>query len=613
MANYHEGFECVNCGSRECVSDGTYDRCRFCGTKFKRRAYGDDDEWNLRKARIERESANFDESLRVYNRIIEKTDAEAVLESAYWGRFLCEQYVIFYNGDDDSLIPSFWNINDRPCVQSPDYQKAMEYAANSGNAEVYAYMTDLIEEYKEKYRQVKRDMPNGAQIFICFKSGESNKLAQTIYNRLCKKYEVFYSEESLLTISQNDYEPYIYHSLVTARVMLLLCSSREDMESKWVYNEWSRFLKFCRRTNKIIIPIFLDGFQISTLPESLGRCEGLKEDAALISSLNERLQRIFSDGNTSDTAQRESRLQAEREAEEKRAKEKLEKQERREYAKRARLEKRNARRSYRAQQKAKGRATWMKLKRNSLGINVPAVLSVLIAAVVCAVWIPPARHWIIVAAIAAAYGFLWFRIRSRLEISFVLMLVLNLVLGIACIPMYSGSEVLRTYTVGFSIAIFITSLISIVMCIKEDPYEDGEKRVAVFSFIEGLILLSVSVGMYFDMNTRMTVIGCGVALAFVAIPFFVYITEEYAWIVGTVLSVLCGVVSIWFFLLTYPYAICALCMMIGVVVQFVLHLIVLHMMENSVDDELTVFSIVGIIISVIMLAIALGVFFGKMP
>ena len=288
-------FQCPTCSSSEGVKEGTQIKCAFCGNRYRASFMDDPLFVNLQYAVNERQEAKFDLARRRYDKMIRENPEGASLEEVYWGRFLCEQYVIFYQNDLDEAIPSFWEINREHYSRSQSYQKAMEYGEASGNAENYERLAELIEVYKTKYAKVKKEFPNGSQIFICFKdSGTTDRnLGYEIYNRFSRDYEVFFSPQSLNTITGNDYEPYIYHALKTAKVLLVLCSSRDALESKWVHNEWWRFYNFSRGTDKTIIPIFRNEFEPSMLPQELKNCQGHAENVHLIATLGERFAAIF--------------------------------------------------------------------------------------------------------------------------------------------------------------------------------------------------------------------------------------------------------------------------------------------------------------------------------
>ena len=288
-------FQCPSCGSTEGLEYNNYVRCKCCGNKYRRDLKDEPIYADLSYAVNERQEADFDKARRRYDALISKYKTGPGMEEAYWGRFLCEQYVIFYQNDIGDSIPSFWNINEEPCVRSESYKKAIQYGEKSGNLENYERLAEQIEEYKSKYRRVKKEFPEGSQVFICFKDSgtDDSNVGYQIYHSFAGRYNVFFSRESLNNIRGNDYEPYIYHALTTAKVLIVLCSSRESLESKWVHNEWWRFWKFSKGTDKTIIPVCRKGFSPSQLPDELRNCQAHSEDISLISVLTNRLDTIL--------------------------------------------------------------------------------------------------------------------------------------------------------------------------------------------------------------------------------------------------------------------------------------------------------------------------------
>ena len=295
MGNSETTFLCPTCGSTQGVESGNHVKCSFCGNQYRKKLQNEPVYADLAYAVNERQEADFDKARRRYDALIDKYKTGSGMEEAYWGRFLCEQYVIFYHNDRGEAVPSFWNINNEPCHKSSNYQRALKFAEYSGNRENYENLANLIEEYKEKYRRIKKEFPQGSDIFICFKDAGTDdaNLGYKIYNKFAGKYHIFFSRESLNNISGNDYEPYIYHALTTAKIMIVLCSDRDRLESKWVHNEWWRFWKFSQTKEKTIIPVLRENFDAARLPTELGNCQAHKEDVDLLSVLSEHIDAIL--------------------------------------------------------------------------------------------------------------------------------------------------------------------------------------------------------------------------------------------------------------------------------------------------------------------------------
>ena len=78
---------------------------------------------------------------------------------------------------------------------------------------------------------------------------------------------MFFSRITLEDKIGTEYEPYIYAALYSSKVMLTICSSKENIEAVWVKNEWSRFLGFRQNDNsKTLLPLYF-GMDKAELPE----------------------------------------------------------------------------------------------------------------------------------------------------------------------------------------------------------------------------------------------------------------------------------------------------------------------------------------------------------
>ncbi|MCD7735864.1 MAG: toll/interleukin-1 receptor domain-containing protein, partial [Lachnospiraceae bacterium] len=110
-----------------------------------------------------------------------------------------------------------------------------------------------------------------------------------------KGYHVFYSRVSLLKHSGENYEPYIFAALNSARVMLLLGSCTENISSVWVKNEWQRYLKLCENTpnERHIIPVIRDMLP-EELPAQLNRLESISvENTTWLVNLENTLEKFI--------------------------------------------------------------------------------------------------------------------------------------------------------------------------------------------------------------------------------------------------------------------------------------------------------------------------------
>ena len=78
-----------------------------------------------------------------------------------------------------------------------------------------------------------------------------------------KNYKVFFSEKTLENRIGSEYEPIIFKALHTAKIFILVGTSKENVDSAWVRNEWARFIDRIRNNEEglnsaCFIPVFKD-------------------------------------------------------------------------------------------------------------------------------------------------------------------------------------------------------------------------------------------------------------------------------------------------------------------------------------------------------------------
>lgn len=114
-------------------------------------------------------------------------------------------------------------------------------------------------------------------VFICYKETDENgqrthdsQWAQDVYYGLTEQgYKVFFSRISLEDKLGQQYEPYIFAALNSARVMVVIGSKPEHFNAVWVKNEWSRYLALMKTDRKrLLIPCYR-GMDPYDLPDEL--------------------------------------------------------------------------------------------------------------------------------------------------------------------------------------------------------------------------------------------------------------------------------------------------------------------------------------------------------
>ena len=114
-------------------------------------------------------------------------------------------------------------------------------------------------------------------VFICYKETDENGqrtrdsiMAQEIYYQLTEQgRRVFFARITLEDKAGQQYEPYIFAALNSARVMIVVGSSARNFNAVWVKNEWSRFLALMKKDKKkLLLPCYRD-MDPYDLPEQL--------------------------------------------------------------------------------------------------------------------------------------------------------------------------------------------------------------------------------------------------------------------------------------------------------------------------------------------------------
>ena len=256
---------CKMCGGDLEIKEGmTTVRCPYCGTNQTLPKF--DDEKRLRlydRANHYRRSNDYDKAMAMYEHILEEdqTDSEA-----YWGIVLC-RYGIEYVDDPATheKIPTVNRAQYTSILADEDYKAALRYA-DVVQAGIYEQEARVIDTIQRGILQVsQRETPY--DIFICCKETDENGnrtrdsvLADELYYQLIRNnFKVFFARITLQDKPGAAYEPYIFAALHSARAMIVVGTSPENIQAAWVKNEWSRYLSLIKHgEKKVLIPAYRD-------------------------------------------------------------------------------------------------------------------------------------------------------------------------------------------------------------------------------------------------------------------------------------------------------------------------------------------------------------------
>lgn len=258
-------LKCKMCGGDLAVTEGMkIVECEFCGTTQTIPNADDEKKTNLfNRANRLRIASEFDRAAGIYESIIAEFPTEA---EAYWGLCLCK-YGIEYVDDPKTAekIPTCHRTSFESIFNDSNYNQAIAYAdpIAKGVYESEAKVIDALQ--KDILSIVNKEKP--FDVFICYKETDElgnrtvdSVLAQDIYDHLTDRgFKVFFARITLEDKLGQEYEPYIFAALNSAKVMLAIGTNSEYYNSVWVKNEWSRYLSLMHNDrSKTLIPCYRD-------------------------------------------------------------------------------------------------------------------------------------------------------------------------------------------------------------------------------------------------------------------------------------------------------------------------------------------------------------------
>lgn len=258
-------FKCKMCGGTlEINKDESVALCQYCGIKQTLPKLDSDLKANLYdRANHFRRNNDYDKAMSLYEQILnnDNTDAES-----YWSIILC-RYGIDYVEDPitHKRIPTVNRTQYISIYDDEDYKSALRYA-DEYQREIYESEAAQINEIQKRIIDIaQKESP--FDVFICYKETDNNGrrtpdsvLATELYHELTKEgFKVFFSRITLEDKLGEEYEPYIFAALNSAKALVVLGTRPEYFNAVWVKNEWSRYLALIKNgAKKILIPAYRD-------------------------------------------------------------------------------------------------------------------------------------------------------------------------------------------------------------------------------------------------------------------------------------------------------------------------------------------------------------------
>lgn len=242
-------FECKECGGRNEVETGsTYMTCAYCGKQITLPTIQDEERARLfNRANYFRRQGEFDKAISAFTGIVNQDGKDP---EATWGLVLAK-YGIEYVEDPRTgeRIPTCNRVSNNSILTDSDYLATLDNSKDEYTRSLYVKEAERIDKIQKGILAIAK-MEEPFDVFICYKETtgggsrtEDSVLAQDVYEKLTKEsLRVFFSRITLEDKLGQQYEPYIFAALNSAKVMLVVTTDPANVNSVWVKNEWSRFL-----------------------------------------------------------------------------------------------------------------------------------------------------------------------------------------------------------------------------------------------------------------------------------------------------------------------------------------------------------------------------------
>ena len=290
-------IKCKMCGGDiDFIPGATYGTCEYCGSTSTIPQAEDENKLNrYNRANHFRRQCEFDKAVAAYEKILEQDDTDA---EAHWGAVI-SRFGIEYVEDPAThqRIPTCQRVQVASILTDEDYLAAVENAPDEESRRIYQEEAARIAEIQKGILAISAN-EKPYDVFICYKETDENgqrtrdsQWAQDVYYGLTEQgLKVFFSRITLEDKLGQQYEPYIFAALNSAKVMVVIGSRPEYFNAVWVKNEWSRYLSLMKHDHKrLLIPCYRD-MDPYDLPEELSMLQS--QDMSKIGFMQDLLRGI---------------------------------------------------------------------------------------------------------------------------------------------------------------------------------------------------------------------------------------------------------------------------------------------------------------------------------
>ena len=265
---------CRACGGA-LIREGNYLVCEYCQRKELIDVSDDIHAVARANAWEALRKSDFEKATELFEELVVKNDKDY---DSHWGLALARASIVYVNDViEGKKVPTLNNITEDSFIADKAVKTAISLAPKE-IAESYREHAEYIEKVRVEWLEKASKEPP-YDVFISFKDSDrehgitrttDSQTMQDLYTALVEKgYKVFYSRVTLRDKVAEQYEPYIYNAIKTAKVMIVYGEKAEYFNSTWIKNEWMRFKKRVESGEKhknALVTVFkgVDPYEIPT-------------------------------------------------------------------------------------------------------------------------------------------------------------------------------------------------------------------------------------------------------------------------------------------------------------------------------------------------------------
>ena len=257
-------FKCKQCGGELKLVSKAQGICTWCHSRQTVPVFEDGQQEDKLKelyerAEFYRREGDFSNARKNLEEILKQGHKDAEI---HWLLALCKFGITYVdNPTTHQQVPTFCMMQKwSSFIADADYEMALQLAGEEEKA-IYTAQAQDISDMQSQIVNLQRTEPK-ADVFVCCDDADAKgkAIAAELTKRMkAEKIQVFYADENPYLAGLKKTEPYIFNALMSARVMLLVISSREAAVSPRVRNEWRRFLYRQKNNDRLsMIPVLVE-------------------------------------------------------------------------------------------------------------------------------------------------------------------------------------------------------------------------------------------------------------------------------------------------------------------------------------------------------------------